>query len=382
MTDVRRRPPECAVIWGQRDPPHGGYRDRMSPTTPDAKRSRRAVTPPPAPKGWYVDWEAEQWRWWSGTSWTEHVHPRHPDALEMYLPEGATETRLMTDLRGRLPAQSLLEHLASSDAVAAGAASPVEELRSWYTGAVGERHVGWLLQQLGAEWTVLHSVPVGTEGSDIDHVIVGPPGAFTINAKHHAGKSIWVAGNVLQVDGQYQPYIRNAIHEARRAQQLLSRESGLTVEVTGLIVLVGARQVTIKQEPDPSNVRIRVVRDSELLSALQQRRAYSDAQVQRIVEAAVRPHTWSPRRLVASDHATLLTAFSSLEQRLKQSHATSGSRLRTRPVAAARPSRAAPSARKINRRRKLWVELVRTALLVSAAIVGLNLVLGHLGGGQ
>ncbi|MFC9918256.1 nuclease-related domain-containing protein [Agromyces binzhouensis] len=288
----------------------------------------------------------------------------------------------MTDLRGRLPAQSLLEHLAASGTSAVGTASPVEELRSWYTGAVGERHVGWLLQQLGAEWTVLHSVPMGTEGSDIDHVIVGPPGAFTINTKHHAGKSIWVAGNVLQVDGQYQPYIRNAIHEARRAQHLLARESGLTVEVTGLIVLVGARQVTIKQEPDPSDVRIRVVRDSELLGALQQRRAYSDAQVQRIIEAVVRPQTWSPRPLVASDPAALLTAFASLEQRLNQSHPTSRSRLRTRPVAAARPSRAAPSARKTNRRRKLWAELIRTALLVGAAIVGLNLLVGNLGGGQ
>lgn len=354
----------------------------MSPTTPDADRSRRSVTPPPAPRGWYVDWQAGQWRWWSGTSWTEHVHARHPDAIESYLPEGSTETRRVTDLRGRLPAQSLLEHLAASNAGTTGIASPLEELRSWYTGAVGERHVGWLLEQLGSEWTVLHSVPVGTDGSDIDHVIVGPPGAFTINTKHHAGKSIWVAGNVLQVNGQYQPYIRNAFHEARRAQQLLARESGLTVEVTGIIVLVGARQLTIKQEPDPSDVRIRVVRDFELVGALQQRRAYSDAQLQRIVAAAVRPQTWSPRRLVASDPVALLTAFSLLEQRLKQSHTTGGSRHRTGPVAAARPSRAAPSARKTNRRRKLWVELVRTALLVGAAIVGLNYVLGNLGGGQ
>ncbi|GAA1061835.1 NERD domain-containing protein [Agromyces bracchium] len=355
----------------------------MSPTTPDAERSRRSVTPPPAPKGWYVDWEAEQWRWWSGTSWTEHVHPRHPDALETYLPEGATETRLMTDLRGRLPAQALLEHLAASDAGSAGVAPPVEELRSWHTGAVGERHIGWLLGRLGPEWTVLHSVPVGTDGSDIDHVIVGPPGAFTINTKHHAGKSIWVAGNVLQVNGEYQPYIRNAVHEARRAQQLLARESGLTVEVTGIIVLVGARQLTVKQEPDSSDVRIRVVRDSELLGALQQRRAYSDAQVQRIVAAAVRPQTWSPRRLVASDPVALLTAFSLLEKRLEQSHTTSGSRRPTKPAAAARASRAtAPSSRTTSRRRKLWVELVRTALLVGAAIIGLNYVVNTRGGGQ
>ena len=98
---------------------------------------------------------------------------------------------------------------------------------------------------------MLHSVPVGSDDSDIDHVLIGPPGVYTINTKHHAGKSVWVAGNALQINGQtYQPYIRNTVHEARRAQRLLSQESGLTVEVTGVIVFVGAGKLTVKERTD------------------------------------------------------------------------------------------------------------------------------------
>ena len=51
-----------------------------------------------------------------------------------------------------------------------------------------------MLAQLGPEWTVLHSVPVGRGKSDIDHIAIGPPGVFTINTKFSPGKDVWVAG--------------------------------------------------------------------------------------------------------------------------------------------------------------------------------------------
>ncbi|MBG6212216.1 hypothetical protein RCH23_000129 [Cryobacterium sp. CAN_C3] len=45
-----------------------------------------------------------------------------------------------------------------------------------------------MLSKLGPEWTVLHAVPVGSGSSDIDHVVIGPAGVFTINTKNHTGK--------------------------------------------------------------------------------------------------------------------------------------------------------------------------------------------------
>jgi hypothetical protein len=47
--------------------------------------------------------------------------------------------------------------------------------RAWRVGADGEETVGARLDKLGKYgWHVLHSVPVGTRGSDIDHVVIGP----------------------------------------------------------------------------------------------------------------------------------------------------------------------------------------------------------------
>lgn len=51
-----------------------------------------------------------------------------------------------------------------------------DSCRSWYTGTIGELAVARALGTLPAGWLVLHSVPVGNRGSDIDHVVVAPDG--------------------------------------------------------------------------------------------------------------------------------------------------------------------------------------------------------------
>src|SRR4051812_26505092 len=59
------------------------------------------------------------------------------------------------------------------------------EARPWEVGGRGEQLVGAELDRLPTGWRTLHAVPVGDRGSDIDHVVLGPGGVFTINAKHH-----------------------------------------------------------------------------------------------------------------------------------------------------------------------------------------------------
>jgi hypothetical protein len=56
----------------------------------------------------------------------------------------------------------------------------------WERGATGERKVGEILESLGPEWHVVHGVWLGR--GDIDHVLVGPPGTFTIETKAHHGR--------------------------------------------------------------------------------------------------------------------------------------------------------------------------------------------------
>ena len=141
-----------------------------------------------------------------------------------------------------------------------GANPLAPEARSWYLGAVGEMRVARALAKLGPEWHVLHSIPVGTRGSDIDHLVVGPGGVFTLNTKNHAGKDVWVAGSVLMVNGQHQKYLRNSAHEAKRAAALLTRAVGREVPVRAAVVLVAPRRVTVRRFAEGAAV----VTDSQL----------------------------------------------------------------------------------------------------------------------
>jgi len=126
--------------------------------------------------------------------------------------------------------------------------------RAWRVGAGGEETVGGRLDKLSKHgWHILHSVPVGTRGSDIDHVVIGPGGVWTVNTKRHPGKSIWVSRTSVLVDGHRQPYLRNSRHEADRASRLLTQACGFPVLVkAALVFLTGTLipDVTIKHAPE------------------------------------------------------------------------------------------------------------------------------------
>jgi len=126
--------------------------------------------------------------------------------------------------------------------------------RAWRVGAAGEEKVGPKLEKLiPLGWRVLHSVPVGAGDSDIDHVLIGPGGVFTINTKYHPGAKVWVASRQIRINGQPVPYLRNSVYEGTRAAKLLTAALGWEVPVTpALVLLTGGLQpnVTYKQLPD------------------------------------------------------------------------------------------------------------------------------------
>ena len=273
--------------------------------------------------GWYRSPENNDfWRWWDGAAWTFYLCPiekappggvRAPSLAvpSSLVPSVATQPPASPvaptphpsppdphDLRGRVPAHSLLEKLTGF--VESGDlrldANPrksfvSKDAHSWYVGALGERYVAGVLRALPPGWTVLHSVPVGRGTSDIDHVVIGPAGVFTLNTKHHAGADAWVGDHAMYVAGAPVDYLRKSSHEAWRASQALSRASGLTVPVTGLITLVGVRRFNVKQRPS-ADMHVDVVQIEHLLTKLQTRREFSDEQVARIAAAASRFGTW------------------------------------------------------------------------------------------
>ncbi len=124
--------------------------------------------------------------------------------------------------------------------------------RAWRIGADGEQKVAAQLARLGQQdprWRFIHAIPVGSRGADIDHVVIGPGGVFTVNAKHHPRAQIWVGGKTFLVNGTQQPYLRNSRYEAQRAARLLTAATGLDLHVGGLIAVVNAGDLVVKNTP-------------------------------------------------------------------------------------------------------------------------------------
>lgn len=204
-------------------------------------------------------------------------------------------TELLTE---RIPAQAVIEELLAArrkDAPRStlgrifGVSPLSPESLPWYKGALGEIAVGRILGRLGPDWLVLHAVPVGVAKSDIDHVVIGPAGVFTLNTKNHSGQPVWVAGRTLMVAGRRTGHIHNAEYEAARAAKLLSDAAGSVVEVTGVVVIVEPKSLAIKTRPD----RVAVLTERQLLGWLNRSRIkLTPDEVARISAVAVQSGTW------------------------------------------------------------------------------------------
>jgi hypothetical protein len=110
------------------------------------------------------------------------------------------------------------------------AIGPIERrLGRYERGAAGERKVGAILDDLGPGWHALHDVYLGR--GNIDHIVVGPGGTFTIETKANRG--------TIALDRLDEAMLRQAYAE----RKLLEKISGLEVEallVFSAAWLVGA----------------------------------------------------------------------------------------------------------------------------------------------
>jgi hypothetical protein len=231
------------------------------------------------------------------------------------------------DLRHRTAGHAVIERLLQEQAGVPATsffgqvfgASPLgADSLSWYRGAVGEIAIGRILERLGPDWTVLHAVPVGAGASDIDHVLIGPPGVFTLNTKNHTGQAVWVAGRTLMVAGQKQRHLYNAAHEASRAAALLTRIVGNPVPVTGVVVILSPKSLTVKAKPEGAAV----VTDTRLLAWIRHQPVIlTPGQIRMIADAAAQPRTWhrNPPTVTAPDR--LRREFASLRAAVNKARA-------------------------------------------------------------
>ena len=163
------------------------------------------------------------------------------------------------------------------------------EATSWQIGAKGEAQVGRRLERLERRgWQVLHAIPLPS-GADIDHLVIGPGGVFTVNTKFHTDARITVGTHVVWVNGFQHPYLRNSRHEANATQRRLTAALGFSVTVQPVLAFLGARSVTMRDAlPDV------LITSGE--SADRVLRGFApkldDPLIQRIYDVARRESTW------------------------------------------------------------------------------------------
>jgi hypothetical protein len=215
---------------------------------------------------------------------------------------------------------------------AADAVKLAPEAWSWYTGAIGEIAVGRLLAELGSDWFVRHAVPIGAGTKDVDHLVIGPGGVFSINTKHHAGASIWVGDHVLRVNNSNTRHLADAIRDRDDVANRLTSKAGFPVTVTAVLALFAPKSVTDKRPPSARPVS--VVDAQQLARWLRgQPRRLSETELSLIKFAAEEPETWhvDPR---AADTLRVMQRF----ERLASIVGTPAKPVAPRPSPAAAPS--------------------------------------------
>ncbi|MDQ4124431.1 MAG: NERD domain-containing protein [Actinomycetota bacterium] len=189
--------------------------------------------------------------------------------------------RRMARLAG--PSQPLLRFFASLFPGPRGAAA------SWEKGAEGEEAVARKLGKLPRDyWITLHDVPLGTRGRNVDHLVIGTGGVFSVNAKNLSGK-VLVKTNAFLVGGFPEPHLRVARDEGERVSQRLSAVVGTPVPVDPVIVVMSP-ELRIDSQPDG----VRVLALGDVTRWFQERGPILDRPAaSRIYEAARAKRTWS-----------------------------------------------------------------------------------------
>ncbi|KQX71510.1 nuclease-related domain-containing protein [Streptomyces sp. Root1310] len=187
---------------------------------------------------------------------THHLRNNPEPVLSQGVPEA--EARLMLppltpadDLSTNRPGESLRDLLDKSgpgliERVISQLLRRPTESDSWRKGLAGERRVGAELNRLVRHgWRVLHSIPLADK-VDVDHLLVGPGGVFSINTKHHHKKAVWVGDDSVKVNhGKPVPYARKSRAEAKRVARVIERYCGFPVPVEPVLVFVGVTDLKV-----------------------------------------------------------------------------------------------------------------------------------------
>jgi Nuclease-related domain len=134
--------------------------------------------------------------------------------------------------------------------------------RAEYAAAKEEQRINDELDDLPAGWFVVRATDLGMlaeQGGEIDHVVIGPGGVFTIHLEHQAEAKVWVSEHNVTINGRDSDRLSRARFGARRAGGLLTALCGFDVTVQSVLVLIGA--ATVQTLSRPAEVHVRTQHD-------------------------------------------------------------------------------------------------------------------------
>ncbi|MGN9760610.1 nuclease-related domain-containing protein [Streptomyces sp. SD31] len=164
------------------------------------------------------------------------------------------------------------------------------EWDSWRKGLAGERRVGAELNRLARHgWRVLHSIPLANN-VDVDHLLIGPGGVFSINTKHHHKKAVWVGDDAVKVDhGKPAPYARKSRAEAKRVVRVLEHYCGFPVPVEPVLVFVGVTDLKVVA----TQLSVRVYQERQVAALAPLSGMLTTDQVEQVYRVARHRQAWS-----------------------------------------------------------------------------------------
>jgi hypothetical protein len=108
---------------------------------------------------------------------------------------------------------------------------------SYAHGQAGENKVYYELRKLGSEWRVRRNISINSRGN-IDFVVVGPPGIFSIEVKNSSGQYTYFEGT-LRRNGTAvnKDWIYQAAHEANSVNGYLKLTLGRDYRSMPIVVI-------------------------------------------------------------------------------------------------------------------------------------------------
>lgn len=113
-----------------------------------------------------------------------------------------------------------------------------QSVTAWAVGAEGEARTGRFLEPLTVEgFRVFHDMAIPGSRSNIDHIVIGPPGIVVVETKSLKGR-LRVRGSDVYVNGRRTGMIEEVRREALAVQIVLADEVGARGYRIGMAICV------------------------------------------------------------------------------------------------------------------------------------------------